>query len=485
MRRGRPRPARATTTHKPLSLRRYLLLGILVPVILFVGVNAFSVYAQAQRAVNIAYDRTLLASAKSIGEQLDVTGYDQLSQLRATVPYAALEAFEADNRSRIYYRVSSLDGEMVSGFAELPFWHGRIPQQPAYSALVDFYDGEFRDEPVRIAVLLQPVASAHGRGMAVVQVAETLSLRRGLAQQILIDTLWRQAALVLLIALVVVVVVQQATRPVRRLSADLQGRAEGDLSRISAVDAPRELLPLVDATNDVMLRLQRLLDHQKRFVRDAAHQLRTPLAVLKTQVQSALRDDMPPRQALQEINGTVDRATALANQMLNLAKVEQLRLEADAPVIDWSGVVREVALDLSPLLADKDIDFEIATRPAPVQAHDWMLRELARNLLHNAIKHTPQGGTLAVRIGTEADQAALRVADSGPGIGADMAQRLYQPFSAGDVRSGSGLGLAICFEIVQALGGEISLDNREDHGHIAGLDAVVLLPAAAIGQNGT
>ncbi|MDB5892807.1 MAG: sensor histidine kinase [Rhodoferax sp.] len=484
MRRGRARQPRANTTYQPLSLRRYLLLGILVPVILFVGVNAFSVYAQAQRAVNVAYDRTLLASAKSIGEQLDVSGYDQQSQLRATVPYAALEAFEADNQSRIYYRVSSLDGELVSGFAELPFWHGRIPQQPAYSALVDFYDGEFRDEPVRIAVLLQPVASANGRGMAVVQVAETLSLRRALARQILVDTLWRQAALVLLIALVVVVVVQQATRPVRRLSAELQGRAEGDLTRITAVDAPRELRPLVDATNDVMLRLQRLLDHQKRFVRDAAHQLRTPLAVLKTQVQSALRDDVPPRQALQEINGTVDRATALANQMLNLAKVEQLRLEADAPVIDWSAVVRAVAIDLSPLLADKDIDFEIATRPAPVQAHDWMLRELARNLLHNAIKHTPQGATLAVRVGVDAGQAALRVADSGPGIGPELAQRLYQPFSAGDVRSGSGLGLAICFEIVQALGGTIALDNREDHGHVAGLDAVVLLPAAAMGQNG-
>ena len=483
-----PRPSRPFKPYRPLSLRRYLLLGILVPVLLFVGVNAFSVYAQAQRAVNIAYDRTLLASAKSIGEQLDVSGYDKLSQLRATVPYAALEAFEADNQSRIYYRVSSLDGEMVSGFAELPFWHGKIPQQPTYAALVDFYDGEFRDEPVRIAVLLQPVASANGRGMAVVQVAETLALRHTLARQILVDTLWRQAALVLLIALVVVVVVQQATRPVRQLSAELQGRAEGDLTRISTDDAPRELLPLVDATNDVMQRLQRLLDHQKRFVRDAAHQLRTPLAVLKTQVQSALRDDIAPRQALEEINGTVDRATALANQMLNLAKVEQLRLQADAPLLDWSAVVRAVAIDLSPLLAEKDIDFEISTRPAPVRAHDWMLRELARNLLHNAIKHTPEGGSLSVEVAADAQAASLRVTDSGPGIGPELAQRLFQPFSAGDVRSGSGLGLAICFEIVQALGGSITLDNREDHGHVAGLEAAVRLPAPvagpAIGQNG-
>ena len=114
----------------------------------------------------------------------------------------------------------------------------------------------------------------------------------------LLDTLWRQALLVGVIALVVVVVVQRATRPVRRLSAELQARPEGDLTPIDAPDAPRELLPLVDATNEVMNRLEHLLEHQKRFVRDASHQLRTPLAVLKTQVQSALRGDVEPRQAL-------------------------------------------------------------------------------------------------------------------------------------------------------------------------------------------
>lgn len=462
-----------------LSLRRYLLLGILLPIGLFVFINTVSLYRQALDAVNVAYDRTLLASAKSIGELLDVRGYDDAAELRVTVPYAALEAFEADNQSRMFYRVSTLGGEMVSGFAELPVWRGALPERNAYAALVHFYDARFRNDPVRVAVLLQPVASANGRGMAVVQVAETLELREALARRILIDTLWRQAVLVAVIALVAVVVVQRATRPVRRISAELQARPEGDLSRIEAPDAPRELLPLVDATNQVMERLQHLLDHQKRFVRDTSHQLRTPLAVLKTQVQSALRGDVEPRQALTEINATVDRATQLANQMLALAKVEQLRHQADDSVIDLSDVVRAVALDVSPLLADKDIDFDIATVPAPVRAHDWMLRELTRNLLHNAIKHTPAGCSLSVRVVADAHHAALTVADSGPGINAEMRTRLFQPFSAGDVRSGSGLGLAICHEITAALGGSIALDNRESHGRIGGLDATVRLPLAA------
>uniref|UniRef100_UPI00286B67E1 sensor histidine kinase n=1 Tax=Polaromonas sp. TaxID=1869339 RepID=UPI00286B67E1 len=295
-----------------ISLRRYLLVGILLPVGLLIVLNTVSLYGQTLAALTTAYDRTLLASAKSIGEQLDVTGYDEQSRLRVTVPYAALEAFEADNQSRLFYRVSSLSGELVSGFAQLPFWRGRIPAKPPYSALVDFYDDVFSGDAVRVAVLLQPVASPQGRGMAVIQVAETLELRKTLARKILVDTLWRQALLLAVIALVAVVVVQRATRPVRRLSAELQARPEGDLTAISAPDAPRELLPLVEATNQVMGRLQHLLDNQKRFVRDAAHQLRTPLAVLKVQVQSALRGDMEARDALLEINQTVDRATLLA-----------------------------------------------------------------------------------------------------------------------------------------------------------------------------
>ncbi|MEO7885221.1 MAG: sensor histidine kinase N-terminal domain-containing protein [Polaromonas sp.] len=459
-----------------ISLRRYLLIGILLPVGLLVVANTFSLYQQALGAVNTAYDRTLLASAKSIGEQLDVTGYDEQSELRVTVPYAALEAFEADNQSRLFYRVSSLNGRMVSGFDQLPFWRGRIPARPPYSALVDFYDDAFMGDDVRVAVLLQPVASERGRAMAVIQVAETLELRKTLARKILVDTLWRQALLLAVIALVAIVVVQRATRPVRRLSAELQARPEGDLTAITAPDAPRELLPLVDATNEVMGRLQHLLDNQKRFVRDAAHQLRTPLAVLKVQVQSALRGDMEARDALVEINQTVDRATVLANQMLALAKVEQLRQQADLQAIDLAQVVRSVALDLSPLIAEKDIDFEIETVPARVTSHEWMLGELTRNLLHNAIKHTPAGGTLAVHIVRDANAVAMTISDSGPGVSAELSARLYQPFSAGNVRHGSGLGLAICREITEAMHGSISLENRVVHGRVTGLDATVRLP---------
>ena len=460
----------------PRSLRFYLLLGILIPLGLLVSINTVSLYSQARKAIDTAYDRTLLASAKSIGEQLDVSGYDERAVLRAVVPYAALEAFEADNQSRLFYRVSSQTGQLVSGFGQLPFWRGAIAAKPPYAALVDFYDGTFAGEDVRVAVLLQPVASLTGRGMAVIQVAETLELRHLLARAVLYDTLWRQALLLTVIALVVVVVVNRAIRPVRELTQQLQARTEGDLSPIAAPRTPQELLPLVDATNAVMSRLHSLLDHQKRFVRDAAHQLRTPLAVLKVQVQSAMRGDAPPMAAFEEINQTVDRATQVANQMLALAKVEQLRQQPDFKTLDLSDVMRAVALDLSALMADKNIDFSIDTQPAPTAAHEWMLTELTRNLLHNAIKHTPPSGSLVVKIVCDSSHAALLLSDSGPGIDAELALRLFQPFSAGNMAFGSGLGLAICKEIVQVLGGTISLTNRLEHGAVIGLDCVVRLP---------
>lgn len=460
------------------SLRTRLLVGILLPVLAIVAFNTVSLYRQALAAADTAYDRTLLASAKAIGELLELADEPGEPRLKATLPYSALEAFEADNRSRMYFKVSGFAGEMVAGFEDLPTWNGRIPDRGVYAALVDFYDDRYRGEPVRVAVLLQPVSGATGQGMAKIQVAETLELRRSLAQQLLVDTLWRQAALLAVIAVVVVIAVQRATAPVRDLSERLRQRAEDDLSPLDAGAAPRELHPVVEAVNAVMARLGGLLEHQKRFVRDASHQLRTPLAVLKTQVQSAARGDVAPEVALAEIGHTVEGATTLANQMLALAKVEQLRQQRDVPVVDWAGVARAVALDLSALIGEARLDFEIDLAAAPVRGHEWMLRELTRNLLHNAIRHAPPGSRLAVRLLADARTAALTVADEGPGIDAALRERLFQPFAAGSRSGGSGLGLAICREIVQSLGGEIALDNRLQGGRVAGLDAVVRLPRA-------
>jgi two-component system sensor histidine kinase TctE len=465
------------------SLRARLLLGILVPVLAFVLINAVTLYRHALATANTAYDRTLLASAKSLGELLEVTGEPGRPQLVGSLLYSALEAFEADTRSRMYYRVSGFDGGMVSGFADLPPPRPPSGQRNVYAALVEFYDDTVRGEPVRMAVLLQPVAGPAGQGMATIQVAETLELRHTLARQLLLQALVQQALLLALIAGVVLLVVQRATRPVRALSEHLRNRADADLSPLPAsLDVPRELQPVMDATNAMLARTAALLDHQKRFVRDASHQLRTPLAVLKTQLQSARRGDVAPEQALDEIAATVDGATELANQMLALARIEQLRQQPAGaeppPVHDWATIVRAVALDLGPLIAAAQLDFEIETRPAPIRAHAWVLRELTRNLLHNAVRHGPPGSRLAVRLTVDGRHAALTITDEGPGLSPTQRQRLFQPFASGGSSGGSGLGLVICQGLVQTLEGHIELNNREHGGPVQGLDAVVRLPLA-------
>jgi two-component system, OmpR family, sensor histidine kinase TctE len=471
---------RAAPHQGTASLRRTLLLGILIPVFIFVLINTIVLYRQALEAADTAYDRTLLATAKSLGEQLQVVGSGDKVRVQASLLYSALEAFEADNRSRIFYRVSGFAGEMVSGFEDLPAARRELPDQHIYAALVGFYEDEYRDAPVRMAVLLQPVAGVQGQGIATIQVAETLELRQTLARQILFDTLWRQAGLVIVITLVVIYVVQRATRPVRALGRDLVTRSANDLSPLNTKDSPRELLPLLEATNQHMRRLSQLLEHQKRFVRDTAHQLRTPLAVLKTQVQSARRGDVEPTLAFEEIGHTVERATELANQMLALAKVEQLKQQDDAPGMDWAEVIRNVALDLSPLIAERSLEFSIDLRPSVVKAHEWALRELCRNLLHNAIKYTPKGSQLSISLIADQQTAAMTLSDSGTGISSALRQRLFQPFSTESgvehEGRGSGLGLAICREIVLSLGGEIELTNRVEHGQVAGVDATVRLP---------
>ena len=311
-------------------------------------------------------------------------------------------------------------------------------------------------------MLLQPVSGTERQGMATIQVAETLELRQTLARQILLDTLWRQAGLVLVIAAVVVAVVHRVTRPVRALSAELASRPENDLRPLDAGLAPREIAPLIEGANLHMARLSQLLEHQKRFVRDSSHQLRTPLAVLKTQVQSALRGDVEPRLALEEIAQTVQGATELANQMLALAKVEQLRSQADIPLSDWAPIVHTVALDLSALVADKSLDFELETQAAAVRAHEWSLRELTRNLLHNdAPARLAQW--LLQRLPQRSGQAELRLQERKRDIAQQLAMspetlsRLMRSFEARGVLSVRGYQVQVRdVDELRALAGSVA-----------------------------
>jgi two-component system sensor histidine kinase TctE len=486
-----PAAARLWRRLTPASLRWQLLAGIVLPVAIFLSIDAWTTYQRLLGAINTAYDRSLLASARSIGELIEPDG----DQLRVQVPFAALDIFEADNAGRMYYRILGLRGEVVSGHADLPAYTRTPPQRSAYAALVDFYDGDYRGERVRIAALYQPVAGARLRGVALVQVAETREIRERAALTLLYETLVRHVAMLLAVGLVVAVVVARALQPVQALRLALARRDAADLSPIRMADdgrhLPSELQQVPAAINDLMQRLAALIRHQRQFVRDASHQLRTPLAVLKAQAQNGLSGHADALATLGQMHGTVDRAIHLANQMLALAKLEQVALQDDQSVVDLAEVAREVALDLAPLIAARELDFELrADQPVHVAGHAWMLRELLRNLVHNAVRATPPGGLLLLVAGQPGDRPApppgepvppgawLLVRDSGPGLADELRLRLFEPFHAGTA-GGSGLGLAFCKQVCVHLGAELELINRTPAG--TGLDAWVRLRLAAAG----
>ncbi|WP_039790289.1 sensor histidine kinase [Herbaspirillum huttiense] len=457
------------------SVRAYLLAWIISPIALFIVIDSFSLYRNTLESVNTAYDRMLIASVHSIGDLLRIEN----GELKASLPYAALEIYEADYSSRMIYRINGLDGKFFEGDQDLPSYKGKADKEAIYPALAHIYEDTYNGVPVRVAALFQPVVTNDPRGAALVQVAETMENRSALARKIFWETLIRQAALLVVIVSVTLYVVRRALQPVDALRRQLDERPADDLSPVAPPMAPRELQPFIDALNQLMARLRRLLDHQQRFVANASHQLRTPLAVLKTQLQSGLRGDAPAPVIWQEMSGTVERATTLANQLLSLAKVEQIRGRGAQEVCDLGMLARETAVDLSPLIAEKDLDFELEGEKILVMGHPWMIGELISNLLHNAIRHTPVHGKLGIRISAREDVAELLIWDSGEGIDDQAMENVFKAFSS-NVSSAGGLGLTICGEIVDSMQATISLRNRiGKDGAVEGLDALVHFRAVA------
>lgn len=451
---------------RPISIKRRLTLWILAALVTFLIVDTTVIYQNTLQSINVAFDRTLLASARAIGDTVKFEN----GKLSASLPYATLEVFEAVTRGRIVYRVTDFEGEFLSGYPELPAHTGVFPKRSPYAALAAFYEDRFENEAVRVAALLQPVYVGAGGGdayrMVTVQVAETLELRKSLAQQALISTLDRQVIFLMLMSTLIWWLIARGMRPISALRRELLERDPESLTPIST-PAPRELKPLVEALNEVMARLKRVLDNQQRFVRDASHQLRTPLAVLKVQVQNAQRGDVPPDLAFAELADSVDRATRVANQMLALAKVAQLDAEPTdgAEITDLHAMARELAVECSPLIADKELDFALETYGPMtsgfrVEGHEWLIRELFRNLMSNAMRHTPRGSAFGIDIRSSGHMIAISVWDSGGGIDADRESKLFEPFSTSDPVAGSGLGLIICRDICKSLGARMSLRNR-------------------------
>lgn len=446
------------------QLRRYLLAWTLLPIAGFMGLDGWSLYQSTQRATEAAHDRLLEATARQIGDLIHI----EREQLSIRVPLAMIEALEGAGGSRMYYRVLGFDGRSLAGDDALP-----LPADD--TALHQHYLAEVDGAPVRVVALRQPIEMSQGRGVAIILVAETLEARRQQATALLRGMLARQALLMALIAIVVWLAVDRGLRPLQALRQELRERRARDSGTTPLrSQGPEELQPVIDEMNALLARKRDLLEQQRRFVADASHQLRTPMAVLKTQLQSAQDGE-----SLAALAGTVDRVTRLADQLLNKARLEHSDALEAHESLAMDAIASEVVLALSPLLAQRHLVFSLEGEDVPpVRGNRWMAGELIANLLSNAIRHTPTGQALGIRFAQAADHLTMTVWDSGPGILDAAREMLFRPFAAGG-SGGAGLGLSICLDIASAMNASIALDNRlAPDGQVEGLDARVRWPLA-------
>ena len=311
-----------------------------------------------------------------------------------------------------------------------------------------------------------------------VQVAQDLAVRRNMAGNLALRTLGPIAVMMPILMLVVWWVVSGSLQPVARVRSQVASRQADDLSPVSDTGLPDEVRPLVQELNLLFGRVRTAFEAQQHFVADAAHELRTPLAALRLQAQSLDRADTPEARqvAVSRLTAGIDRATRLVEQLLILARQEATAAEGTAAKtrpVDLADLARRTAADLAGVAAAKGVDLGLQQAdPASVDGQPDALQILLRNLVDNAVKYTPGGGTVDISVLSGAGTVAVQVEDSGPGIPPEERERVFDRFYrvAGSEAAGSGLGLAIIKAIAERHGAVLTLGSSE---RLGGLMATV------------
>jgi two-component system sensor histidine kinase TctE len=425
-------------------------------------------------AVHAPYDEQLADYASLLAREVRADG-DAL-RIRA----GAVELLRADRRDRMFFAVRGRDGDVVIGEPRMPVVAGALaPSVPALA------NGQIGDEAVRVAAL-QIADPRDAEAALTVQVAETLNKRQALTEALRTQAVALPQLLVLVVAILLIVYGYTfVLRPMQRLRTLIDNRGSTDLSPLDPEAAPHDLRPLILSINGLMRRLEASVLSQQRFIADAAHQLRTPLAGIKSQTERALveRDPQAVRAALARVAAGTEHATALANRLLTLARAETPSTTPPADV-DLVGVVGDtIAEQLPQALArrhDLGFDGPPGDPPCVVRGDALLLRELLSNLVDNALRYTPDGGAVTVSLRRDADGCTLAVSDSGPGIAADERDRVFEPFYRGpDVTApGTGLGLPIVRAIAAAHHARVALAAAVN----GGLLVTVRFPRAAAGS---
>lgn len=441
----------------PDSLRQQLLLWLLVPLIALLIADAWFSNRVAVQTADQAFDRLLLASAEAIADDIDV----HEGQLVVDLPYAALQLLESNIQERIFYRVINPEGKTVTGYDDLPLPESRPLPGREWTP----YSARYLGEEIYLVALNKQLYGTGLTAPVIVIVAETGEARHALSTQILLQGVARQTGLIIVAGLLVWFGLHRGLKPLRLLRDSLLARTPNDLRPIDPSGVQVEVRPLIDAMNEHTARIGRLLASRQRFVVDASHQMRTPLAEIRTQIEYVLRQKRPDLLVLtlEEVHADIDRLSRLIAQLLL-----QARSEPDAypdhrllPV-DLATVARSTSLDLAPAARKKNIDLSFdASGSCVCRGSELLLHELVANLVDNAISHGRISGTVDVRVRRAGDRVILEVEDDGPGIPFSEREKAFERFYRlpNAASGGSGLGLSIVRDICTTHLARVHLDD--------------------------
>lgn len=443
------------------SLRGQLLAWLLVPLSGLICLTLWTGYRTAWSTADLVTDRMLLASARAIAEE--VSG--DRGVVEASIPPVALEMFDTGHQDRVYYRVEVVGGRLLGGSADLPV----AEAPPAGSDPVQAHAGRYRDQDVRLVTLRAPVI---GTGLTVsVTTAVTLRNHAALVRGLWLAGAAQQGVLVLAAALVSMIGLQRGLAPILRLRGAVLARRD-TLVPFDPGTVQTELRPLVEALNAYQGRVEAQMGAQRRFVANAAHQLRTPLALLSTQASYAAREPEAAarREALEAIGSSTRQLARLIGQLLALARAEPGSRRPRRDPVRLEGIVRRVLDAQAEAALGRGIDLGLEASPAAadatVEGDGMLLGEMVGNLVDNAVRYAPDGGVVTVSLRREGAEAVLAVEDDGPGIPPDQRGPVFERFYRvpGTGPEGSGLGLAIVREVVEAAGGQVGLGEARGGG---------------------
>lgn len=450
------------------SLRARLLWWVLLPLAAFMFVTGMLSYSAARQTADLVQDNALLASARTIGE--DVTWVN--GAVNAVIPPAALEIFESPYHDHVFYKVVAGRDRLLGGSPDLA-----LPEQAA--AYPTFYDTMLHGQPLR-AVAYQRQLYDSGTVLPVtVVVGKTQGSRMAMIEDLWHPQLARQGLMLALAVALVLIGLTTELRPLMKLKDDVADREPMQLEPIRVAHLHSELRPIVDAINLCIARLNLQASTQRQFIADAAHQLRTPLTLLDTQVQFACQcspHDPALTDALAGIRRTSRKMIEITNQLLLLAQAESAPKPAADAAVDMTLVVSSVLEELVLAAQRRHIDLGAELDgDLRVAGSEHLLGALVANLVDNAIRYTQEGGHVTAAGRREGDEIVFEVVDNGPGIPAELRAHVFKRFFRGASDSdGTGLGLAIVRRIALSHGGTVAV--APGPGRI-GLVATVRLPA--------